>query len=242
MGDFNKKVYSGPIAFALSEDKLQLSKICRRTTRETLPPTHARGHIPVDAIFGTMGLVCMAASLLPSRAGVGNHWLFVADLTSELVLGDALLQVILITGRLLNCPSDKIKHNYIALLNQLSNRHLIFKKLLGIDNASNHISPAKVQLRMNGAVDLELKHFMKSAEKDSHKYKRNNIKLSPYVGVWIPRRWLLAPVQSYLAGRTWDPHNLCCECRYRGVKDPRQITLDKLKMEFFIWKHNIELL
>ncbi len=83
---------------------------------------------------------------------------------------------------MLNCALDKIKHNYLALLNQLSNRHLIFKKLLWIDNASNHISPAKVQLRTK-RVDLKLEHFLKSAETDSHKFKHNNIKWSPYVRV-----------------------------------------------------------
>jgi hypothetical protein len=73
MGDFNKKVYSGPIALALSEDELRLSEIFRRTTRGTLPPTPACGCTPIDGLFGTMSLVCTAASLLPARAGVGNH-------------------------------------------------------------------------------------------------------------------------------------------------------------------------
>ncbi len=127
--------------------------------------------------------------------------MFVADFTSESILGDAFLRVILIAGQLLNCASDKIKNNYIALLNHFSNRRLIFKKLLQIDNASDHISPAVVQLRMN-RVDLELDQFMKSAEKDSHKYKRNNIEWSPYVGVWIHQWWMLAWVQTYLSGKT----------------------------------------
>jgi hypothetical protein len=166
---------------------------------------------------------------------------FVADYTSELILRDAFPRVITITGQLLNCASDKITNNYIALLNQLLNRHLIFKKLLRIDNASNHISPAKVQQRMT-RVDLELDQFMKSAEKDSHKYKRNNNECFPYVGVWVHQRWLLAWVQTYLAGKTWDPHNLFHECWNCGMKNPRQITSDELKTEFFVCKHNIKLL
>jgi hypothetical protein len=109
MGDFNKNVYSGPIALTLLEDELRLSKICRRTTGETLPPTHARGCTPIDTMFGTVGLVCMAASLLPARVGVGGHQVFVADFTSELILGDAFLHVIPITSQLLNCTLDKIK-------------------------------------------------------------------------------------------------------------------------------------
>jgi hypothetical protein len=184
MGNFNKNVYSGPIALALSEDKLLISKICQGTTGEMLPPTHACGRTPIDALFGSVGLVCTVASLLPVRVGVGNHQIFIADFTSESILSNAFLRVILIASWLLNFASDKINNNYTALLNQLSNRHLIFKKLLLIDNASNHISPAKVKVRMN-RVDLELEQFIQLAEKDRHKFNCNNIKWSPYVGVWI---------------------------------------------------------
>jgi hypothetical protein len=45
-------------------------------------------------MFGTMGLVCTAASLLPERVGVGNHQVFVADVTSELIFGDVFPCVI----------------------------------------------------------------------------------------------------------------------------------------------------
>ncbi len=73
MGTFNQNVYSSPIALALSEDELQLRKICQRTTREMLPPMHACGRTPIDMLFGSAGLVCTAASLLPARVGVGDH-------------------------------------------------------------------------------------------------------------------------------------------------------------------------
>jgi hypothetical protein len=135
-------------------------------------------------MFGTVGLVCTADSLLPARVGVGNHRVFMADFTSELILGNVFLHVIPIASQLLYCALDKNKNNYTPLLNQLSNRHLLFNKLLWIDNASNHISPAKVQLCMN-RVDLELEQFITSADKDSHMFKRNNIEWSPYLGVWI---------------------------------------------------------
>jgi hypothetical protein len=79
------------------------------------------------------------------------------------------------SGCLLNCAPDRFKISYMYLLNQLSNRHLLFKKLLLINKESNGLSPASIHLWMN-KVDLELEHFMKSAERDCHKYKRDNIK------------------------------------------------------------------
>jgi hypothetical protein len=90
----------------------------------------------------------MAITQLPSRVGKGDNWVFVLDFASETILGDVFPQVIPLARCLLNCASDKIRNNYIAVLNQLSNRHLMFKKMLHIDRASNHLAPAIVQLRI----------------------------------------------------------------------------------------------
>jgi hypothetical protein len=81
------------------------------------------------------------------------------------------------------------------VLNQLVNRHLIFKKLLLINQDSNH---AELHLRLN-LVDLELEQFMKSAEQGCHKYKRNNAEWSLNGGVWILRRWLLSRVLTFMS-------------------------------------------
>jgi hypothetical protein len=136
---------------------------------------------------------------------MGDHRVFVLGCASEIILGDVFPWVILLARCLLNCASDKTKNNYIAVLNQLSNRHLMFKKMLRIDRASNHLSPAIVQLCMN-KVDMELEQFMKLAEMDSHKYKRNKIEWSPYSSVWIHQRWLLKQVKTFLSGKTCDQH------------------------------------
>ena len=146
MGDFNENVYSGAILTALAGEDLRMTELCYQTTRKHLPPTHRRGSTPIDAVFGTTGLVCSAALLLPFNEGVGDHRVFIVDITSESILGDVFPRVIPPSRRLLNCKSDKIKNSYIAVPNQLLNRHLIFQKLLRTDRASNHISHAALQL------------------------------------------------------------------------------------------------
>ncbi len=237
MGDFNENVYSGAISTALAGGDLHMTEICYWTTGKHLPPTHSCGSTPIDAIFGTAGLVCSAALLLPCNVGVGDHRVFIVDITSELILGNVFPCVIPASRRLLNCKSDKIKNSYIAVLNQLSNRHLIFQKLLLTDRASKHISLAALQLRMN-KIDSKMEQFMKSAERDSHKFKRNNIEWSPITRVWLRQRWLLQRVQKFKAGRIRDPRNLFCECARRGIKDPRQITPDEIVAEFYVCKRN----
>jgi hypothetical protein len=77
----------------------------------------------------------------------------------------------------------------------------MFKKMLHINRASNHLSPAIVQLRMN-KVDMELEQFMQLVEMDSHRYKHSNIERSPYSSVWIHQWWLLKQVQTFLSSET----------------------------------------
>ncbi len=91
----------------------------------------------------------MAVTLLPSLVGVGDHRVFILVIDSRSLLGDVSSRVILVSQCLLNCTSDWIKISYIYLLNQLSYRHLLFKKLLLIDKESDHLSPAMIHLHMN---------------------------------------------------------------------------------------------
>jgi hypothetical protein len=85
-----------------------------------------------------------------------------------------------------------------------------------------------------------MEQFMKSSKKDCHKYKKNDIKWSPYSGVWLNRQWLLCRIQTYLLGNTRDPRNLFWECRKRGLLDTQVMTQDELNVEFFVCKENLD--
>jgi hypothetical protein len=144
LGDFNKNFYTGDLARSLSGDDLRMHELCQRITGLLLPHTHICGSVPIDAVFCTAGIEGVAVALLPSRIVVGDHRVFMVDVTSASMLGDVFPLVILATGRLLNCASDRIKNNYIRVLNQLTIWHLLFKKLLYIDWDSNSITNAQV--------------------------------------------------------------------------------------------------
>ena len=168
LGDFNEDVYTGQLASSLSGKFLRMKEVCHWTKGIPLPPTHNCGTVPIDAVFGTAGLIVTSVALLPIRTGVGDHRVFLIDVPSDSILGDVFPRVIPAAGCLLNCESDKIKSNYIKVLTQLLNRHLIFKKLLVVDRESNKISSSRVQLEMN-RIDQELEQFMKSSEQHCHK-------------------------------------------------------------------------
>jgi hypothetical protein len=94
MGDFNKNVYIGYFAIALAGDKFRMSEMCSRTTGILLPPTHARGSTPINAVYGTTGLYCSSMALLSGRAEVGDHQVFINDILSKTILGDAFPRVV----------------------------------------------------------------------------------------------------------------------------------------------------
>ena len=121
-GDFNEDVYHGPLSTLLATDDLRMREVCHKVTGEPLPATHLRGRLPIDGVFCTAGAECTAATLLPPRAGVGDHRVFLLDFASETIIGDIFPRVVPISRRLLNCSSDKIKRNYIEVLSQLTTR------------------------------------------------------------------------------------------------------------------------
>jgi hypothetical protein len=184
LGDFNKKVYSRGIATALASDQLGMHEQCQQVTGIPLPHTHNQGAIPIDGVYSTAGIDGVAVALLPSRIGVGDHRVFMVDITFLSMMGNVFPWVLPAAGCLLNCTTDRIKYNYIWVLNQLTVRHRLFKKLYTIDHDSNYVSVAEVHLWIN-KVDIKLEQFMKALEKDCHKYKRNDIEWPPYSGVWL---------------------------------------------------------
>jgi hypothetical protein len=70
MGEFNEDVYNGVLSVHISSESLQLHKLCLRTTGPPLPLTHNHGSLPIDAIFGTVGVDSTAMTLLLFGAGV----------------------------------------------------------------------------------------------------------------------------------------------------------------------------
>jgi hypothetical protein len=97
-----------------------MQELCQQITGDHFPPTHARGAAPIDAVFCTAGINGVAVALLPSRIGVGDHRVFMIDITSSSMIGNVFPWVLPASGRLLNCSLDKIKKGYIWDLNQLT--------------------------------------------------------------------------------------------------------------------------
>jgi hypothetical protein len=88
LGDFNANAYTGNLARSLSGDDLRMHKLCQCITGLPLPHTHICGSVLIDAVFCTTGIDGVAVALLPSHIGVGDHRVFMVNVTSASMLGD----------------------------------------------------------------------------------------------------------------------------------------------------------
>ena len=232
-GDFNENVYDSRLGKRLALPDLLMREQCHLHTGDRLPNTFVTGSRPIDAVYATSGTEVIHAGLLPKYGGVGDHRCFILDFTSQSVLGKVLPRVLPPHARKLNCFCKRIRDNYNSLLDQLCDRHAMYKKMNELTNLADLLSPAEFQIKMN-RWDEEMTDYMRASEDKCHKFKQDHTAWSPKYGVWKRRHRLLTRVGKFLQGRIPDSRNLIRDCLKKKIGDPRQMTQELLKVELFI--------
>ena len=133
--------------------------------------------------------------------------MFILDCTSESLLGSVFPCVVSAKQQKLHCDSARIRTNYTDKLNDLTNRHQMFKKLNELTLNAKRLPHADFLLLLNKWDDKLTEHMTCSEEK-CHSYKQDHIEWGPTVGVWLTRRWLLRRLLWYKQGKIKDPRNV----------------------------------
>ena len=184
LGDFNGNVYTARFAKHLVKDDLRMSEQCLKTNGVKLPGTFVTGTQPIDGCFATAGVECTNTCILPRYVGIGDHRCFILDFTSASLLGDVFPKIVTAKGRKLHCQSERLIRNYNKVLNQLCDRHQIFKKLLDIRKLSPLLTTSEFLLLVS-KWDKEFEDYMRSAENQCNSFKDDCIEWSPKAGVWV---------------------------------------------------------
>ena len=88
--DANQDVYSGKLAHALSAGDTDLYCLMEPVLGEQVPNSHFRGTGKISTIFGTPGLVQGHAMCYPHWYGIGDHRVFVLELSATSLYGGDL--------------------------------------------------------------------------------------------------------------------------------------------------------
>ena len=174
MGDFNENVYTGMYAKRLAKPDLNMTEQCLKTTKHHLPATFDGGSRPIDAVFATAGVVCVNACLLTKYGGIGDHQSFILDFTPASLIGEKFPNIMPARSRKLHCESERLINNYTKVLDQLCDRHNMYRRITSLYKNADSLSTSDFLLLIN-KWDDELTDHMKCAENKCNKYKHCHI-------------------------------------------------------------------
>jgi hypothetical protein len=131
--DANQNVYTGPFATALRDDKYGMACLFQEATGAEAPNSHFRGSEPITTFFGTGGLTLGDAMAYPHWYGIGDHRVFVLEVSAESLFGGKYPTIGSPSSRSLNCKIACVCRNYNNVLKSLVQRHRMHEKLMAIN-------------------------------------------------------------------------------------------------------------
>lgn len=217
--DANQDVYDGYLAQKLSDGPYNMCCLLQQATGAKVPNSHFRGKRPITTIFGSTGLTVGDGMVYPHWYGVGDHRVFVVEVSASSMFGGVYPSIGSPKARTLNCKIERCRKQYNRVLKSLCDRHKMHEKLLRIKVLDDSVSAAEYQL-LHNRWDNELGDFMASAEEECTKFQSSLIEYSPTVGLWLKRRTILKWILRWHDGQVPDDRNLKRAAARNGIEDP----------------------
>jgi hypothetical protein len=93
--DHNKHTYNGPLGRALADkSSLGLHKAVLHHTGTQTGPTFFRGSKPIDGLWVSSNINIANVCIMPFGYGVGDHCMFVLDVTLESLIGKTPTKIV----------------------------------------------------------------------------------------------------------------------------------------------------
>ena len=125
--------------------------------------TFTRGSRPLDGAYGTAGVECTGATILPKFCGARDHRVFILDFDSASLIGDVFPNVQMPAARNLTCDNDRYRNNYIKVLEQLADRHRMYTKMDHILHVMDDLTEAEFLLLIfSNSIKLEILNQLKN--------------------------------------------------------------------------------
>jgi hypothetical protein len=164
----------------------------------------------------------------PHWYGIGDHRVFVLEISASSLFGGAYPSIATPTTRQLNCKITRVRTKYCKALHHLADQHKMQAKLEATDKLSTQISPQDMQV-LHNKWDREWGELMTSAERKCNKFKSCALEFSPTVGQWLRRRAILKWILRWQEGKVPDARNLQRAARRANIKAPLQMSQQEVE-------------
>ena len=181
----NKRTYDGPLGRSLADPSpsgLGLRKAVLHHTRRRTGTTFFQGSKPIDRLWVSSDIGILNKCVMPFGCGVGDHHLFVLDITLKSMIGTQPTRIVRPASRRLN---SRVPHSAEAYNKPLKANivwHPLIKKLQKV-HVSNWLQ-AKKEHRVC-TIDWAGKEFMTHAENVCRKIRCCSFPYLPKVSIWI---------------------------------------------------------
>ena len=229
--DANENVYSGRLAKALTNDDFNMTEQFYSVTGQQAPASHSTGTRPITGLFATAGIRFLGIYMSAHNAGIGDHRYTVYDVDASSVLGIEIHSGKRPVTRRLRTNIPRHVKQFNRCLEELVDRHRMFKKLADINSAAPTSTEVESARRFN-KWDDELTDFMRGTEvKSCGKKYSGKHDSSPTFKFWLQRRRIWKRAKEHLLHPLPDPRNLYRDLKAQGFPKPSEITLETVEIK-----------
>jgi hypothetical protein len=183
--DHNEHNYDRPLGRVLLDlDGLGLQEAVLHHTGRRTGATFFQGSKPIDALWVTRDIEITNACVMPFGYRIGDHQMFILDVTMESLVGKNPTKVICPASRRLNSKMPRCGEAYVQSLEHNIVQYRLLKWLNKIHRSS--LSHKKKAETLN-PINQEGQDYMIYTEKTCRKIKCCRIPYSPKASIWILR-------------------------------------------------------
>jgi hypothetical protein len=182
--DFNKNVYTGPLAKTLQGEEPQMEEQILCLTGKEAPHSHCTGKVAIVGTYATPGIICTNSYLSHHSTGVGDDQFQLHDFDAHAVFATDYPKTVRPQGRALSCRVECTVRRYNKVLTKLPIRHRSFEKLEFLQT-NHHLMSEDAFLTLFNRWDTEVMQLMLALERRCNKFCGGSIEFSPITGIWI---------------------------------------------------------
>ena len=202
-----------------------MAEVVGEFTGKRVGATFYRGKKPIDRIWATRDLQVVGVCVMPAGFGVGDHSVFVVEFATASLIGLTPPKIVRAQARRLNIMIPGAKARYLEVLEELTGRHNMVRKLVA---AVSKCDKAECKVGMD-AVDAEATQHRRHAERKCRRIKCRKSPFSPESAVWIRRRQVYVFALRFHAGRINNRANLKRKARRCGIPGVLRLPLSVLR-------------
>jgi hypothetical protein len=220
--DANEDIYKKSIGKALTAiDGLAMKEVVGQFTGKPIGPMYFRGSKPIDAIWATADIEVVGACIMPAGYGIGDHRMFVVDMTTSSLVRQTFKKIVRPQARRLNCRIPRAMAKYNERLEGNIRKHRLIERVGGIHNSD---LTAKEKKRKLDRLDEESKQYMINAERKCRRIKSGLIPFSPDAAKSIRRSQVYRSLLRNVRGGNCNRGNLRRAARRVGIEMPFTLT------------------